>query len=242
MESQAGYFGASVSWSSLFFNLFCLSSLGSLVTLLFYTSLSTRTTTINVADPSLNTFIALTNSRGSSLRCPCTSLSILYESFLSVTPIFHPVCSSDFVDERWLVVLKDIMGFEINVDWRNRAYLQSQLLADLCRFAKKTVSDALERFFSRSFVTSNALSKDEFERQISVTLEQFLYSTKTYFDLFLETTRLLMQVDQPFMGSIYRRNELLDPTLLFHAYYTTVNDSTTIQVRCIVKTDFSKAI
>lgn len=215
--------------------LFCFSWLASLIILLLYTSLSTHTTIINVFDPSSKTFIDLANAHGSSLRCPCTSLSILYESFLSVTPGFHQVCSSDLISERWLAILKDSMTYEFSTDWRNRAYLLFQLLADLCQFAQKTVRDALERFLGRSFVISNALSKGEFERQINVTFEQFVRSTNTYFNLFVETTRLLMQVDQPFMGSTYYESLQLDVTSSVQPYVTTINGSRTIQVRCLSK-------
>ncbi|CAF1477560.1 unnamed protein product, partial [Adineta ricciae] len=105
-----------------------------------------------------------------------------------------------------------------------------QLLSSLCQFANQTANDAIRRFLARSFITSNVLTEFDFQKQINTILTEFLQLAVIYFDLFVETTDLLLQIDQPFMGSLYNTYVKGDGTLLFTPLELEVNGSRTTQL------------
>jgi hypothetical protein len=98
-------------------------------------------------------------------------------------------------------------------DWRSRAFSYFQLLSNLCQFANQTVEEAIRRLLTEPFVTSTTMSERDFGLQINATLAEFIRSTEISFNLFIETTRLLIQVDQPFFGAIYHSLDQVDPNL-----------------------------
>ncbi|CAF1477595.1 unnamed protein product [Adineta ricciae] len=108
--------------------------------------------------------------------------------------------------------------------------LHFSLLSSLCQFANQTVSDVIRRFLAGSFITSNVLTEVDFQKQINTILTEFILSAVTYFDLFVETTDLLLQVDQPFIGSLYNTYVKGDATLLFTPLELEVNGSRTAQL------------
>ncbi|UJR34666.1 hypothetical protein I4U23_027443 [Adineta vaga] len=175
--------------------------ISSILILLLFHSLNSEIMTITVDKPSLITFDNLQKLYSNTIECFCSNMTILYSSFISLSPILHQVCRSDFVSDQWISILKDSTVNKITIDWRNRAFSQFLLLSDLCKLANKTIDDAVHRFLSQSFIVSNVLSKYDFDQQINLILKQFYQSTIDYFTLLVNTVHLLMQVDQPFMGS-----------------------------------------
>ena len=61
--------------------------------------------TVQVNNPSIDTYQRLLKDSSNTLLCPCSRLSVPYSTFVKLTPHFHPVCSSDFVADRWLEYL-----------------------------------------------------------------------------------------------------------------------------------------
>lgn len=207
--------------------------LDSFLVLLLFTSLSTQVITITVPNPSLNTYNDLQNLYSNSLRCPCSTMTIPYQNFISMSPTLHQVCSSDFVDDRWISILELSTTFWISIDWRNLAYTQFQLLSNLCQLANKTVNDSVSRFLLQSFVTSTTLTKTDFDTQLNATLNQFFQSTIVYFGLLLDTSHLLLQVDQPYTGSSYDYLHSLDPSLMTTLTTNETNNQQSLQV-CLI--------
>jgi hypothetical protein len=150
-----------------------------------------------------------------------------------MSPTLHQVCSSDFVDDRWISILELSTTFWISIDWRNLAYTQFQLLSNLCQLANKTVNDSVSRFLLQSFVTSTTLTKTDFDTQLNATLNQFFQSTIVYFGLLLDTSHLLLQVDQPYTGSSYDYLHSLDPSLMTTLTTNETNNQQSLQV-CLI--------
>lgn len=201
-----------------------------MIILIVFNLFSTEMTIIHVSNPSLSIYEDLQHWFSATLRCPCTRTSIVYRNFISLAPIFHQVCSSDFVTDQWLEILRKGYAAEMDIDWRNKAWSQFQLLSNLCKFANQTVDDALRRLLTASFVTSNALTKVEFETQMNVVVTDFFRSTTNYFDLFVETASLLIQIDQPFMGLIHQSGALSDPELRLTAFVNQTDHMISVQV------------
>ncbi|CAF1222349.1 unnamed protein product [Adineta steineri] len=157
--------------------------------------------TVTEPNPSLVTYNNLQDLYNTTLRCPCSDMTIPYERFLSLSPIFHKVCSSDFVTDQWISLLKKIATGYNAPDWRNTASLRFQFLADLCKLADTTINDAVHDFRSQPFIASSVMNENDFNKQLNATLDQFFRSTMIYFSILIKTVRILTQVDQSYFGS-----------------------------------------
>jgi len=186
---------------------------------------------MTVRNPSLVIYTELHRSYSHTLRCPCSTTTIPYNEFISLSPILHQVCTSDLVNDPWLETVQQYFTPLSSQDWRNRAFSYFQLLNDLCKLANKTIDDAVHRFLSQPFVASSVISEMDFNTQSNATLEQFYQSTITYFDLLVETVYLLMQVDQPHMESLRDIMNLFDTNLLLNIITNETNNHQSLQVQ-----------
>ena len=67
----------------------------SFITLVFYASLEKITIT--------KTIQQFNEKYSTTLNCPCSQVAVPYGNFMSFQPIFHHVCSSDFVQDQWIM-------------------------------------------------------------------------------------------------------------------------------------------
>ncbi|CAF1018049.1 unnamed protein product [Adineta steineri] len=175
---------------------------GSIIVLLLFNSLSTHTDTVTIPNPSLIMYKDLQTLYSATLNCPCSTKAISYRSFVSLSPTLHQVCSSGFVNDDWFALLKRSAITDHPNDWRNRAPPQFQLLSDFCRLANKTIDDSVNRFLKQFFIASTVFNEIDLDTQLNATLRQFYNSTIFDFSLQNDVVRLLMQVDQPYMGPL----------------------------------------
>ncbi|CAF1319758.1 unnamed protein product [Adineta ricciae] len=174
--------------------------IGSILILVLFNSLSTQIITLTKQNPSLNDYNHLKKFYSDTLECPCSIMTISYQKLISFSPVLHQICTSDFLTYRWMSILNQSSLNEVSIDWRSEAFSQAQLLSNLCQLANETIQDAIHRFLLQYFVTLNVLSENDFTLQMNSTVNELLQSTIRYFNLLVETVRLLMQVDQPLMG------------------------------------------
>ena len=152
-------------------------------------------------NPSLTTYSELQTLHAGSLKCTCSVTAIPYESFTLLSALSHQVCSSDFVSDRWLSILNVAIVINTHKDWRNKAYAEFKLLSDLCQLANKTIEDFITEFRLRSYIASNMITEDDFNVQFNATFDDFINSILVYFNALIETVKLTIQVDQPFMAA-----------------------------------------
>ncbi|UJR06971.1 hypothetical protein I4U23_011259 [Adineta vaga] len=146
-----------------------------------------------------------------------------YTTIISLVPIFHQVCQSDFIDKRWIDVLKETVHPYAALDWRNTAFSQFQFLSDLCKLANETVKDAIDQFMMQFFISSNLPTETEFSTQFNEILKQFSQSTKFYFSRLIAVERLLENVDQPYMKSSNHLVQSFHPNLVAHVVSNKTN-------------------
>ncbi|CAF1660120.1 unnamed protein product, partial [Adineta ricciae] len=194
----------------------------SIIILTLYNSLNTQIMTITVSNPSFDTYNDLQNFYSTTLKCPCTTMTIPYNNSMSLSPTLHQICSSDFVSNRWIEILRNSLNVFEESDWRNQAYTQFQLLSNLCELANQTIKDTVDGFLLQSFVTSNMLNETNFHIQLNVTINQVFQSMLSYFDLLLNTVDLIIQVDQPYMGVVAGRGAYLSTNIYGHIYQGTL--------------------
>jgi hypothetical protein len=153
-----------------------------LIILGFYTSLKERPQTYTVDDPTLIQYKELKSIYGSALVCPCSRFSMSYGRIVSISPRYHPVCSSEFIGKSWLsyfdlVELKSNTTFFLGFDFRISGQSLFSIIRDLCHTAKETVDNAIRSFRSRRLVTNNVLSDIQFNNELKIRLKQFEQET-----------------------------------------------------------------
>ena len=78
--------------------------------LIFYTSISPRFEIITIRNPLGDDFNKFYEQYRSTLHCPCHQITIAYGLFMSISPVFHPVCTSWLVSEEWFRYLTSAKG------------------------------------------------------------------------------------------------------------------------------------
>ena len=73
-------------------------------------------------------------------------------------------------------------------------------IASLCELADDITLSSINNFLARAFATNYVLAEYDFDIQLNTTTNQFIEAVVTSFSLFIDTTRLLLQADQPLRG------------------------------------------
>ena len=165
----------------------------------FYTVFSMKNQTITIDHPSEKIFeqIRSNDEYLSTLRCPCQSISIPYQSFISITFRLHQLCSSDFIDadSSWMNALYAAMinGQYAYDDYRRFALLHFRLLSSLCSLANDTITNAVKRFEMKELIAGQVDFSESFLTKTNDALAQLRRSTAREFVRTLNFIRSLTQ-------------------------------------------------
>jgi hypothetical protein len=170
----------------------------SLIVLLIYVSLENVTQTVTVKNPSINQFNQLYQQYSDTLQCPCKTLSIEYQRFIQFDPQLHAVCVSDFVTSKiWLKIIypswindyyyyygPDYPGFDSYAyfpafrpkidDFRQIVSQLFQLLSSFCQLSLEKLNTGLLTFNFTTFITPNLVPQQQFDKQTSQIIDQFI--------------------------------------------------------------------
>ena len=165
----------------------------SITNLIIFTSLQTDIHRITIDHPSAKIFEKLHQKYSSTLQCPCTQMAINYGSFISLSPRYHPVCSSLYISNEWI---NSIPGIE-NIDFHYQHddfHLVGQpffsTISVLCSTAQSTLDAAWFIFNHSTLITENAISKDELIIRTNTIFEQFEINTIKEFKRLFSLIRL----------------------------------------------------
>lgn len=185
----------------LYFILLIITSL----ILAFYSFFTTYLVTITVQQPTQDEFEKLHLLYPSTLVCPCSHISITYNEIMTTEPIYHQLCSSDFIrDDRWFIYYEYIkkpnetgLNFFYRYDFRSGAGLNLfYRMETLCTTAEETVYNALKQFNGTQFISSNAISRDVFDQKTNALIEQFQNETQHSFHTLFSKLRAAMENNQ----------------------------------------------
>ncbi|CAF1223849.1 unnamed protein product [Rotaria sp. Silwood1] len=144
-----------------------------------FTAFSIQTNTVTIQLPNEIIFEKLSLQYPSTLSCPCTQSSIRHDQFLLLDLSYHPICTSQFVNQTFISSLYDYnMSDYYPLDYRIMIASHFQLLSLLCRTIKEMVSDTLKEFAAKQIITNQVLSHSVFNTQVVALVEQ-LKSTTT---------------------------------------------------------------
>ncbi|CAF1425963.1 unnamed protein product, partial [Adineta steineri] len=206
---------------------------GSICILCLFTSLNSETETKIEKKPSLTTYKSL-GIHSATLQCPCSDKAIPHQKFVSLSPHFHQICSSGFVHDDWIEMMRWITSNTISKDWRFHASPPSQLLSDFCQLADKTINIAVKRYLSQLFITSFVMNEEDFNKQLNSSLEQFFQSTIHNFDLMTNVLQLLMQIDQLYIGTILQATFNWNTNLIENVVHNKTNTTQLVKLKFIL--------
>ncbi|CAF3985031.1 unnamed protein product [Rotaria sordida] len=181
--------------------LYIFLTLVGLIILGFYTSFSKRGHTFTVEWPSLLQFEELHSMHSSTLNCPCSRFSMSYARIMSLSPRYHSICSSEYLEEHWLSYFGQVeLDIEsillLSTDFRITGQSFFDLMRILCETSRETVEHALRIFQSNRLVTMNALSRSQFNIETMTRMKQFEKRTITSFVDLIELVRSSIQTNQ----------------------------------------------
>lgn len=149
-------------------------------------------------NPSRETYQVLRAEQSGTLKCPCSRTAMPYSTILSLSPIFHQICSSDLVSDSWIQLIGRVrLANTVTEAWVNEGSRYFQYLATLCELASRQVNESVQGFLTRTVAMIDVLSEIEFSAQMNSTVAQLIKSILIRFQLFMQTSQGLTQIDQP---------------------------------------------
>ena len=136
------------------------------------------------AYPTQKTFEQLVEDHPSTLKCPCTQLSIAYGLFSQVNVQFHQVCSSSFVSAKWIqsIWIDDYYSFSFyQNDVRRTLSVFWQIIAGFCQLSDISINSTIERFEETLLLTPLALSENLLRTETRTTFDILVSSTYATF-------------------------------------------------------------
>ncbi|CAF4517793.1 unnamed protein product [Rotaria socialis] len=192
----------------------------SLLILILATGLSERTVINTVVLPPVAEFEKIAQTERQTLSCPCSEIAIQNSAFISVTYTLHQICSSELLSEDSLDRLSyidHIRSAYYHLDIRLYGLDMFRAIISYCILSNSTINDALATLLDTYLITTETLSRQDFNEQTQVLINNFLSNVKQTFKhmsvLAHETTRgsqlLSSRVSNFFLDGIFDSNQNL---------------------------------
>ena len=160
--------------------------------LLVQNVLRIETKVMEVKNPSLESYLNLYDLH-SDVNCPCSQISISYGSFVKLIPIYHPICSSEFISQRWIEMLfNNVTAFRVPSDFRATASTQFQVLREFCHFSQNALFNNIGSFSQNEFISGVLLNKNRWDIEIGATIAAFLDRSVTNLKLMVSFLRSII--------------------------------------------------
>ena len=158
-----------------------------------YLLMARTTIDIAVESPTMEQFGHLLAQYPYTLSCPCSNLSIRHQTFISLKPAFHEMCSEHFESlmETWIRALFDFTQTLTNSrDFRFTAALQMRLIALLCSSVKEVIQARTVDFNATAFTSPLLMSRLQLEQQADKVVDQFIVDATSQFLNSLQMARI----------------------------------------------------
>ncbi|CAF3836042.1 unnamed protein product [Rotaria sp. Silwood1] len=118
---------------------------------------------------SLIQYEKLISQYDSSFHCPCSTISIPYQKFITINVTYHQICSSDFIKDIWIQYLSNnnYSTISARTDIRVSIGALFQLLSELCQHSQTTIQNAIDEFLIKTFLSVEIVSESQFLLQIN---------------------------------------------------------------------------
>ena len=160
-----------------------------------YIIVEKKTTKNTISFPNQNQYENLLKISPDSLKCPCTNISINNEKFFSINPIYHEICSSEFINYLWYSHLQIDVDV-IPSDFRVYSSSLFHFIEVLCAATTNLINLSMKRFLKSSFISYNLIEENSFNKQSSEISKDFIQMTKREFSDILELISSLSSSSQ----------------------------------------------
>ncbi|UJR17988.1 hypothetical protein I4U23_004889 [Adineta vaga] len=144
---------------------------------------------ITISEPTEEDYQNLYEKYNSTLVCPCSQISIPYETFLNVTFLLHQICSSNLVSIQWINYLSsfnpmnvpDWIVEPVAKDFRVFGTSYFEFLQIFCLLANLTIENTQKTFLTTELISKNLLSPDIFQQKTTDLMDIFVRTTQNTF-------------------------------------------------------------
>jgi hypothetical protein len=176
-----------------------ISSLAIVIFIIIIASVSiARTVYKTEYSPSHTRFSQLASEYPDTIYCPCSTIGIVYDTFVTTYAHFHQVCSSQFVQQTWIdMIFAEQNSLSLSTDdFRTTLSFFWQVIAAFCNVSNRTWT-AIETDFSTSYTFSPvAVAEQVVRTQTQATLNNTIYSAQTKLSRNLLAIRRIMSGNQ----------------------------------------------
>ncbi|CAF1607131.1 unnamed protein product, partial [Didymodactylos carnosus] len=148
----------------------------------FYTTLINRTLIVIIKSPTLKQYETLYEKYSETLTCSCTQISIPYEKFIYLSPIYHQVCSSQFITDKWFEYINDNTNYGISFE-------------TLCQSTNQTIQESIIVFYLTQLVNDKLIPEQLFQIQINSYIQFFISTTTSTYNRSLQILEDTIQVN-----------------------------------------------
>jgi hypothetical protein len=188
----------------------------SITNIAIFTALRIQMQTVTIQLPTLETYQILHSTYPISLQCQCSQIAVRYGSFVTLSPQYHPVCSSLYVSISWINSIVGTINLDFSysyTDFHMAGQAFFTTIAALCSLAQSTISDTWFIFNTSMIITDQVLPNQTLMARTSILLDQFQLNTVAEFKRAL----LLIRWQTQTLFSITRGNADLYTTQLINS-------------------------
>lgn len=137
--------------------------------LIAYTLITGQSQTIPLENPTETIYRHLSSKYPTTFQCQCNRMAINYESFLSISMTYHPICSSLYVRSEWIRQLfnSNTPRF-LPIDFHSLAHSYFLLVATLCSFAQQSLQNTIDDFLLNTIITAEIVSPSSLQQRSEV--------------------------------------------------------------------------
>ena len=192
-----------------------------LTTFTLYTAVLSHIQQEIIENPSYSMYQQLFDQYPLTLSCPCTTISIPQKEFLQLNPSYHPVCSSIFVTDEWVMTLRHLQPTRfISTYFNYIAPSFFQMLASFCTLSKQLVAEELLNFNDAVIISDDVISSSSFIEQSQASIDLFISDLEANFLRLIELIHLLIDINAPISGLFTNVDYQIDP---YDSYVSWVN-------------------
>lgn len=168
-----------------------------------------RIRTNTVVMPTRAQFETLFQSGKLPQSCPCSQIAIPRSKFISLTPIFHQVCSSQLVTEDWIdrASYSDPTQPSYHyLDFRSYGIDSFRALMSLCSIANTTSDNAIKSLLTTDWISTQVLPYEQFDDEVQTIIIDFQSSLKNIFKQVFQLARQITHGNQLLSGTVSNFN------------------------------------
>ncbi len=183
----------SLTSTRIYLLLLCVS----ITIIIIFTGLETQVHSVTIHKPSQIIYEDLYENYPDTLQCPCSQIAIHHGSFLSLSPMYHPVCSSAYLSFDWINSIEGTVNLDFSYSYTDfhvvgQAFFSA--VATLCSLAQSTLSDQLYIFNRSVLIADKLLPKEELMIRTGIIFDQFESNTGAQFRRVLSLIQFHTQI------------------------------------------------